>query len=94
MELGTLTDVTPAGVATAIGAVGQKATWIQFTAPASNSGDIRFGDSLVSATRGVRIPKGLNVLASRLSFDQGQYELSKVYVFGTGSDSVSITFGI
>lgn len=96
MQVHTIVDITPGGAATALSAVkGTLATWVALSAAKGNAGAIRFGDSNVSATRGAALAAGATApfLLPRCDFNQGQYDLSQIYVFGTSTDSVSVTYG-
>ena len=91
MQLYTIADITPGGFATPLSATSVKAVWINLFASGTT---IRVGDSSVSATRGVPVSTtGSPTQIPRCDFNQGGYDLSKVYVFGTGGDKVSITYG-
>ena len=90
-----IADITPNGTATAVstGSAPPLATWIQFTAPSTNSADVRVGDSNVGAGRGATIAKGTSLIFPRLDFDQQRYDLTTIYVYGaSGSDKVAITY--
>lgn len=96
MTVKTLPDVTPNGSPTPLSLTSPStivsARWVQISA---NGTTIRYGDSSVSAIRGARIANGTQAQVG-FGFQEGQgpYDLSQIYVFGTGSDSVSITFGV
>lgn len=91
MTIETIPDITPAGAATPLSATGIKATWVKFVASGSS---IRVGDANVGASRGLNIPTGVLVNFDRLDVHQGFYDLSRLYVYGTGTDKVSITYGV
>lgn len=96
MQLFTIADITPGGTATPLTSVkGTLAVWVTLTAAKGNANPIRVGDSKVSATRGAAVNAGdINpIYLPRCDFTQQGYDLSKVFVFGSGSDSVSITYG-
>jgi hypothetical protein len=93
----TLPDITPAGskveLGTAATAAGApiRAVWINMTASGTT---IRVGDTNVSGTRGQALPTGLPFNTHpRGANDQTPYDLSNVFVFGSSSDKVSITYG-
>lgn len=97
MIVKTLTDVTPNGVATplvplASPSVPVPARWVQLSTTGTSC---RYGDSNVSATRGARIS---STAPAQIGFGfqegQGPYDLTQIYVFATGSDAISITFGV
>lgn len=93
MVLGTIADITPNSTATPLSSNTNPilATWIIAVA---NGTSIRIGDASVGAARGVVCPSGIPVTIPRGDFDQQGYDLSKVYVYGTSSDKVSITYGV
>jgi hypothetical protein len=91
VQLGTVADITPGGVATALGAEGIKATWITIVA---NGTSIRVGDKNVGSARGIVVPTGTSVTLPRGAFDQQGYYLDQVFVYGTSSDKVSVTYGV
>jgi hypothetical protein len=96
MTVKTVADVVPNGAATPLVPNSPhtvtEARWVQISA---NGTTIRYGDSNVSASRGARIANGTQAQVG-FGFQEGQgpYDLSQIYVFATGSDSVSITFGV
>ena len=67
------------------------ATWVKLTATGAT---IRVGDSNVGAGRGVLLASGVPTDLPRGDFQQQPYPLNGVYVYGTGTDKVSITYGI
>ena len=91
VQLGTIADITPDGSTLPIGSESIKATWIKFVATGST---IRVGDKNVGATRGVLCPAGVPVTLERGDFDQQGYYLDQVFVFGSSTDKVSITYGV
>jgi hypothetical protein len=91
VQLGTVADITPGGVATALGAEGIKATWIKITATGAT---IRVGDSNVGSARGSLLATGVPYTLERGDFDQQGYYLNQVFVFGSGGDKVSVTYGV
>lgn len=90
MTPGSVADITPNGVATPLGTAGQKATAIMLTAVGNTC---RWGDANVGATRGQKLPTGVPVTIHRASFAQGEWPLDKVYVYATGADYVTVSFG-
>jgi len=90
MQVQTVADITPNSTPTQISALHIDAYWIAITASGST---IRWGDVNVGSGRGNAIPTGTTVIIPRISFDQQGYDLSTVYVYGTGSDKVSISYG-
>jgi hypothetical protein len=91
MTLESISDITPNGTATPLSATAIKATWVRIAASGST---IRVGDSLVGAARGVLLQTGVVTELPRIDAVQGFYDLSRVYVYGTGADKVSITYGV
>lgn len=92
MTISTQTDITPNSTATPLAAnPGALVTWLQVTA---NGSTIRLGDSNVSATRGMKCPSGVPVMLPRCDANQTQYDLSQVYVYGTGADYASVLWGV
>ena len=92
MVLGTIADITPNGAAVPLSATeGALATWIKLTATGAT---IRVGNANVGAGRGVLLASGVPFELPRGDFDQQPYPLTGVYVYGTGTDKVSITYGI
>ena len=92
MVLGTIADITPNGAAVALSATeGALATWIKLTASGST---IRVGDANVGTGRGLVCPSGVETYLPPVAFDQGMYDLTAVYIYGTGADKVSVTYGI
>ncbi len=92
MTVQSIADITPNGAAVALGT--GRAVWIILSAKTGNGADIRVGDNHIGAAQGARIPAGTSLLLPRCDFDQGNYDLSQVEVYGAaGTDSVSVTFG-
>ncbi len=87
-----IADITPNSVATALKSARTPANWVQFTAPANNSGSMRVGDSTTDATHGLEIIKGTSAIFPAISDDQ-YLDLALVYVYGTSTDKVSIVYG-
>ena len=94
MQPYSLPDVTPDGTATAITAnANLRAVAVILSAPAANSGGIRVGDSSVSGTQGATCnPGGQVIYLPRGAFDQQGYQLNQVYVYGTSTDKITITY--
>ena len=92
MVLQTIADITPNSAAVALSSTeGAKATWVKFVAAGST---IRVGDANVGAGRGVLLPTGVPFELPRGDFQQQPYDLTAVFVYGTGTDKVSVTYGI
>jgi|HubBroStandDraft_3_1064219.scaffolds.fasta_scaffold48784_4 hypothetical protein len=91
VQLGTVADITPGGVATALGPEGIKATWIKLLATGAS---IRVGDSNVGSARGLVVGTTIPVTLERGDFDQQGYYLNQVFVFGSDGDKVSVTYGV
>lgn len=90
MQIYTIADITPNSVATPLSATTKLAVWVQLSATGAA---IRYGDSNVGSARGAKIPTGTVVTLPRCDFNQGGYDLTKIYVYGTGADAVSISYG-
>lgn len=96
MTIKTLPDITPNGTPTPLVAnspnVRVDARWIQLSTAGTTC---RYGDSLIGANRGARIS---STAPAQIGFGfqegQGPYDLTQIYVYGTGSDAISITFGV
>jgi len=91
MTIETIADITPNGSKVQVSVASIKATWIKFVA---NGSTIRVGDTNVGAARGLNLPTGVLVSFDRLDVHQGFYDLSALYLYGTGTDKVSITYGV
>lgn len=91
MQLGTIADITPGGTPTALGPEGIKATWIKLVATGTTC---RVGDKNVGSARGALLPAGVPVTLERGDFDQQGYYLDQVFVYGSGGDKVSGTYGV
>lgn len=95
MQVYTIADITPNGTAVALAGSGStaQATWINATATGTS---IRFGDANVGAARGQLLATGVPTLvAVRGDGAQRPYLLAECYVYGgSGSDKVSITYGV
>ena len=91
MTIHTIADIMPNGTAAVTTNSNILATWVQVTATGTS---IRYGDASVGAAQGAKIPAGeLYDIIPRDSFDQARLDLSTLYFYGSGSDSVSITWG-
>ena len=93
MTIKTIADITPGGAAVALSNdPNEKAVFIDMAASGST---VRTGDINVGAGRGVLLQAGvLCTPYPRQSNDQQPYPLSAVYVYATGGDKVSITYGV
>ena len=89
----SIADITPNSTATPLASTRTPANWLQIICPATNAGDIRIGDSLVSASRGLAVAKGSGQAFPPIS-DDNYLDLSMIYVYGTGSDKVTILYGV
>lgn len=93
MQVYTLPDISPNGTAVALfPALPQQAVWVTIAAPSTNSADARYGDSNVSSSRGATIPKGTSQTLFRADYQQQGYDLSRTYVWASGSDKLTITY--
>jgi hypothetical protein len=92
----TLPDITPDGATVPLTAdANAMATWVTVTAPKTNTGDIRVGDSHTGAARGATISPGGSFTFPRGAFTQGMYQLKTIYVYGaSGSDAAATTYGV
>lgn len=93
MLIETIADISPNGTAMQVAPEPALATWVAIGNPSTNAGDVRFGDLNVSGSRGAIVAKGQTVIVPRGNFDQQRYRLSTLYVYATGADKVSITYG-
>jgi len=99
MQVYSLPDITPNGSVVNLGTAATsastpiRAVWVNMTASGSS---IRFGDAAIGASRGQVLPTGVPFLACpRGDNPQSPYDLSKINVYGgSGSDKVSITYGL
>ncbi len=92
MTLHSVTDITGTGSPIALSAtLGTRARRIFLTALTAVA---RFGDSAITATRGVELPIGVPVTISASDADIGDsIDLSTVYVIQTGG-TVSVSYGV
>jgi hypothetical protein len=97
MQTYTLPDIEPAGSAASLGAAATsagaptRAVWINMTASGTS---IRVGDANVSSARGQALPTSLPFNTHpRGDNPQQPYDLAHVYVYGSSTDKVSITYG-
>lgn len=96
MTVKSLPDITPNGAATPLSATPVAARWIQVGCSGASG---RAGDASVGAARGSIIPNQSSATQLPLQIGytiqegQGTYDLSQVFVFATGSDKISVTFG-
>lgn len=89
----SIADVTPNGSAKTLAASRTPACWCIISAPSGNTGDIRVGDSQVSATRGAVLSKGLNLTLLPIG-DAKYLDLAQVSIFGAaGADKVGVIYG-
>jgi hypothetical protein len=98
VQIYTLPDITPGGAAVSLGTIATQnnmptsAIWVNITASGTS---IRFGDANVGSGRGQTITTAIPFLAApRGDNTQRPYELSKMFVYGTGGDKVSVTYGL
>jgi len=83
--IGTLPDVVAAAVATPISSLSVNCRAVCVRSLKANAASIRVGDSNVSASRGDEISPGDAI-------SLGVNNLNSVYIFGNGTDKVSITY--
>ena len=99
MQVYTLPDITPNGAKVNIGATATangmptKAIIIDMCATGTS---VRTGDTNIGASRGVKLSNGATVVAyPRQDNPQTPWDLNLIDVYaGSGSDSVSITYGL
>ena len=90
-------DITPGGSAAKVSAslptgYPTAAVWVNMTA---NGSTVRYGDANTSSSQGQVLPTGVPFLACpRGDNEQRTYDLTKLYVFASSSDKVSITYGV
>jgi len=84
-SIGTLADVTAAAVATRLIVASTPCKSVVVKALAANTGNIRIGDANVTASRGddLNAGDGITLAVS---------DVNLVYIFGNGTDKVSITY--
>ena len=95
----SLPDIKPAGVASTLSEVNNspnastviEAAMVIVTA---NGTSIRFGDSSVAAAQGADLPNNVPVVFPFIPPGMGTYSLHRMWVFGTGNDSVSISYAV
>ena len=87
--LATIPDITGTGAAVPLTASHVYASSIEITCASTNSAVVRFGDSNVSTSRGVRCAAG----GTQMLSTQGPYfDLSTVYLYIASNDVVSVTY--
>jgi hypothetical protein len=98
VQIYTLPDITPGGTPVNLGTVATNnsmplsAIWVNITASGTS---IRFGDANVGSARGQAITTAVPFnVAPRGDNPQRPYELNKMYVYGTSSDKISVTYGV
>lgn len=95
MQVVSIPDITPNGVATPIAAAVagkvQHAVWITFTCSGTTG---RIGDSGVGSTEGLVVGQNSPHSFQRCDFAQGGYDLTGIYVYATGADKFSIVYGV
>lgn len=92
MTIQTIADITPGGTATQLSNnPALFATWVTIT-PSSST--MRVGDANVGSARGALLASGIPyTIPSPGTADQARLYLSQIYVYGSGGDKVSITYG-
>ncbi len=91
MQIGTIADITPGGSAVKLTAISTRAVWVAMTASGTS---LRTGDVNTGSARGVVLQTGVETLVyPRADNAQVPYDLSTIYVYGSGGDKVSITYG-
>lgn len=90
----TMADITGTGAAVRIQTSGT-ARWVEIVAQAGNAANVRFGDSAVTAARGIPIVPGagqfLPFIPPRTGMNASNlYDLSSIYVYVASGDKVSV----
>lgn len=88
----SVADLTPASAAVKLTALRTIANWVMLSAPTGNAADIRVGDSLASATRGVTLKAGTTLLFPAIG-DAHYLDLAQIFVYGTTTDKVGVVYG-
>ena len=97
MKTYSIPDITPGGSAVKVSAslptgYPNSAVWVNMTASGTS---IRYGDANTGTAQGQALTTGVPFLACpRCDNPQGRYDLTQLYVFASGGDKVSITFGV
>lgn len=91
-------DVTGTGAAQAL--VGPaNARWVQMVAPSANASVVRWGDSLITTSRGAIIAAGAGQMlpafapATGGSSQSTLYDLTRIYVLVQIGDKITVTWG-
>lgn len=98
LKLHTLaqTTVTTAGTRVQVSASNIAASTVIFSVPAANTGSIFVGDSNVSSTRGIEVPKGTTISITADMFGKpsgSDLLLSDLYVdAATNGDDVNVSY--
>ena len=88
-----IADITPNGAATLVSAVSQKAAWVGFTAPLTNSATgIRVGGLGTDASHGAIVSPGGGFLFPPLG-NANAYDLVTIKVFAAaGTDKIAVIY--
>jgi|GEM_PF-5754579 len=90
-NISTLATITGSGVAVPIGAGSARSFWVQCIAPATNSANVMFGDSTVTATRGLPIAPGAGY--STPTCEHCIYSPSTTWVYVASGDTIACAVG-
>lgn len=97
--LTTIPDIVGTSHAVQITTSAVAARWVDFSAPAGNTHNVRYGDANVAAGRGSIIAAGKRVLLPPLPLDvrlaaiNSFYQLASIYVYVQTGDTLSVTWG-
>jgi hypothetical protein len=83
--IGTIADVTPNGSTVQVTVASTPCKAVCIRALAANSGKMRVGDSSTGAARGTELSAGDAIILSVSN-------VNLVYVYGTGTNKVSVTY--
>lgn len=98
VTLKTQADITGTGAAQALTGPAN-ARWVQLVAPAGNASVVRWGDSLVSSSRGAIIAAGGGQMLAPIGTAAGGspqstlYDLTRIYVLVAVGDKITVTWG-
>jgi hypothetical protein len=87
-----IADVVPGGTAKAISATRKPCNWVNIVAKVGNAAPVRIGDSTTGAASGMALAAGASIMFPPIS-DDLYIDLAQVFVYGTTTDSVSVTYG-
>lgn len=85
-------DILGDGVVHAIGTT-EIARWVQFYPAKTNTGQVRVGNSIISATRGMVLDPGAPYMLPTIPAPMPGYALSNVYYYVAVGDKLNIQWG-